>query len=114
MKCTQGSLLWPCDVLAAQSSSRSLIVGWSVGWSISKLWEKSELTYLPTYLPTLVKVVTVVTLATVVAVETVVTVATVATVVTVIKIVKKKLFQQKTVLTKNKSIFNKNDYQHKV
>ena len=50
--------------------------------SFTRLGKRSDLTYLFTYIPTLINVVTVVTLVTVAAVETVGTVVTVVTVVT--------------------------------
>ena len=55
------------------------------------MW-KSDLAYLPTYLPTLVKVVTVVTLVIVETVGTVTIVVTVVTEITVVTVVTNKLF----------------------
>ena len=75
--------------LAALSSSRSLVVGWSVRPSVHLC---ENVTFLPTY----ETIVTVVTLVTVVTVVTVMTVATVATVVTVVTVGTKQLLHQKS------------------
>ena len=86
--------------LAAKSSSRSLVAGLSVGLSV----HLNGKVYLPTHLPTLVKVVTVVPLATVV---TLVTVETVETVVIVVTVVTNKIFHQKHFFQQQKTLHPK-------
>ena len=81
--------------LAAQSSSRSLVVGWSVGWSVRRLQLK------PTYLPTYVIVKIWVT------VVTVVTEVTFVTIVTVVTVVTKKIFSSKNFIHQTFSLTKK-------